>query len=275
MNALYFKNTTPLVLEAGPVTFFDGSTCIGEGLMRKVMKREMRDMLPYAVEAGVTVETKANHRSDPVTRGVIAGGVLHLTYVQNYETEYTVKSALGRDTVLYLDHAKLGGYTLSVPGKAEEEVDGQYRFKVELKAGQTVELKVRESQPVVTQVGLLGTPAETIRFYLQQRYLSEAARRFLSELVGAQGEINRLRAEENELAQERTRLTEDDKRVRENLGVLRETPGELEMRRKYLQRLSDSDARQEKIRVELKEKSQERAGRERDLSKRVQEFKDE
>jgi hypothetical protein len=275
MNTLYFKNTTPLTLEAGPVTFFDGSTCIGEGLMRKVMKQGMRDMLPYAVEAGVTVETKANHRSDPITRGAISNGVLHLTFVQNYETVYTVKSQLGRDTVLYLDHARMGGYALSEPAKAEEEVDGQYRFKVELKGGASVDLKVRESQPVTTQVALMGTPAETIRFYLQQRYLSEAAKRMLSELIGAQGEINRLRGEENELTQERTRLGEDDTRVRQNLGVLRDTPGELEMRKKYLQRLQDSDARQEKIREDLKAKALDRSQKERDLSKKVQEFRDE
>ena len=106
-----------------------------------------------------------------------------------------------------------------------------------------MDLKVRESQQVTTQVALIGTPAETIRFYLQQRYLSEAAKKLLGELIQMQGEINRLRAEENELNQERQRLTEDDTRVRQNLGVLRETAGELEMRKKYLQRLSDSDTK--------------------------------
>jgi hypothetical protein len=275
MNAYYFKNTTPLTLEAGPVTFFDGSTCIGEGLMRKVMKKDMKDMLPYAIEAGVTVETKVNHRNDPITKGVVANGVLYLTYVQNYETVYSIKSQLGRDAVFYLDHAKMGGYTLSEPAKAEDEVDGQYRFKVDLKGGQTVDFKVRESQQVTTQIALLGTPADTIRFYLQQRYLSDSAKKLLAELIQAQGEINRLRGEENELNQERARLTEDDTRVRQNLGVLRDSAAELEMRRKYLQRLQDSDTRQEKIREELKVKAADRTQRERELSKKVQEFRDE
>jgi hypothetical protein len=275
MNAYYFKNSTALTLEAGPVTFFDGSTCIGEGLMRKVLKKDMRDMMPYAVEAGVTVEAKINHRQDPVTRGVIANGVLTLSYTQNVETVYQVKSQIARDSVLYLDHAKAGGYSLSEPAKSEDDLDGQYRFKIELKAGQTASLKVRESQPVSTQISLLGTPAETIRFYLQQRYLSEGAKKFLSDLIAAQGEINRLRAEENDLNQERQRLTDDDTRVRQNLQVLRDTAGELEMRKKYLQRLQDSDTRQEKIREELKAKSTERAQKERDLSKKVQEFRDE
>lgn len=243
--------------------------------MRKVLKKDMKDMMPYAVEAGVAVETKVNHRSDPVTRGWIANGVLNLSYTQNLETVYAVKSQLGRDVVFYLDHAKAGGYKLAEPAKSEEELEGQHRFRLELKAGQTLELKVRETQPVQNQVALLGTNAETIRFYLGQRYLSEAAKKFLGELSAAQGEINRSRAEENDLNQERARLTEDDQRVRQNLAVLRETAGELELRKKYLQRLEASDTRLEQIRTEIKDKGARRATLERDLAKKVQEFRDE
>jgi hypothetical protein len=274
MNSYYFKNTTSLTLEAGPVTFFDGSTCIGEGLLRKVLKKDMMDMMPYAVEAGVKVETKVNHRNDPVTRGRVANGVLHLTYTQNLETVYALKNQLTRDAVLHLDHAKAGGYSLAEPAKAEEEVDGHYRFKVELKAGTSVDLKVRETMAVTNQVALLQSPQDTVRFYMSQRYLSDAAKKFLGELAQTQGEINRLRAEENDLTQERNRLGEDDARVRQNLAVLRETAAELEMRKKYLQRLSESDARLEQIRTDLKDRGARRAQLERDLAKKVQEFRE-
>jgi hypothetical protein len=210
MNSYYFKNSTALTLEAGPVTIFDGSTCVGEGLMRKVLKKDMKDMIPYAVEAGVSIDRKVNQRSDPVTKGTIANGVLTLTYTQNYESTYSIKSQIGKDTVLYLDHPRTSNFKLAEPAKSEEEIDGHHRFKLELKAGQTSELKVRETMLAVSSISLLGTPAETIRFYLQQRYLSEAAKTLLRELIAAQGEINRLRGRENELAQERARITEDE-----------------------------------------------------------------
>ena len=113
VNALLFKNATPLTLESGPVTFFDGSTCIGEGLLRKVLKKGMKEMISYAVEAGVTVEAKVDHQQDPVTRGTIAHGILTLTHVQNLQTVYAVKSQLARDAVFILDHAKAGGFTLA------------------------------------------------------------------------------------------------------------------------------------------------------------------
>ena len=71
------------------------------------------------------------------------------------------------------------------PAKAEEEVDGHYRFKIELKAGQTAELKVRETMPVTQSIALLQTPADTIRYYQGQRFLTESAKRFLAEVDSA------------------------------------------------------------------------------------------
>jgi hypothetical protein len=275
MNSYYFKNSTALTLEAGPVTLFDGSTCVGEGLMRKVMKKDMKDMIPYAVEAGVSVERKVNQRSDPVTKGVVANGVLTLNYTQNFESVYSLKSQIKKDTVLYLDHPKAGGYKLAEPAKAEEDVDGHYRFRVEIKAGQTTELKVRESMPAATTISLLATPAETIRFYLQQRYLSESAKGLLTQLIAAQGEINRMRQHENDLNAERTRITEDETRVRQNLQVLRDTPSELELRKKYLAQLERSETRLDQIRDDAKQTSAARQAAELDLSKKVQEFRDE
>lgn len=275
MNAYYFKNSTALTLEAGPVTIFDGSTCVGEGLMRKVLKKDMKDMIPYAVEAGVSIDRKVNQRSDPVSRGTIANGVLTLSYTQNFESVYSIRSQVAKDSVLYLDHPKTANFKLAEPAKSEEEIDGHYRFKVEVKAGQTVELKVRETMPQVTSVSLLGTPAETIRFYLRQRYLSEAAKALLTQLIGSQGEINRLRQRESALVQERSRITEDQSRARENLRVLRDTPAELEMRKKYLAQIEKSEFRLDQINEETRQSAAARQQLEAELSKKVQEFRDE
>lgn len=275
MNTYYFKNSTALTLEAGPVTVFDGSTCVGEGLMRKVLKKDMKDMIPFAVEAGVAIDRKVNQRSDPVTRATIANGVMTMQYTQNYESVYSIKSQLGKDTVLYLDHPRTANFKLAEPAKAEEEVENHYRFRIEVKAGQTAEFKVRETMPASTSITLLGTQAETIRYYLQQRYLSDAAKALLQSLIATQGQINGLRQRENDLAAERTRVTEDETRIRQNVGILRDTPAELERRKKYLETLEKHETRLDQIREESKQATAARQQLEADLSKKVQEFRDE
>ncbi|HEV3027929.1 MAG TPA: hypothetical protein VG457_10175, partial [Planctomycetota bacterium] len=129
--------------------------------------------------------------------------------------------------------------------------------------------------PAATTVSLLGTPAESIHFYLQQRYLSEAAKAMLTQLIAAQGEINRLRQHENDLSAERTRITEDETRTRQNLQVLRDTPSELELRKKYLAQLERSESRLDQIRDDAKQTTTARQAAEGDLSKKVQDFRDE
>jgi hypothetical protein len=274
LNSVYLKNTTGLTLEAGPVTVFDGSTCVGEGLLRRVLKKDMKEMISFAVEAGVSVETRVKQRDDPVTRGRVAHGVLTLTHTRNVENAYAVKSQLAKDVVLYVDTPRLQGFTLAEPAKADEEIPGAYRFRLEVKAAGGVELKTRETRPESTAVALLQTPAETIRFYSEQRYLTDAARAFLAELARTQAEINRLRQEDAELTQERARLNEDDARIRQNLGVLRTDAAELELRRKYLARLQEADTRQEQIKTRLKDAAKERAALERELAKKAQDFRE-
>jgi chromosome segregation ATPase len=129
--------------------------------------------------------------------------------------------------------------------------------------------------PAASTISLLGTPAETIRFYLQQRYLTESAKAFLAQLIATQGEIGRLRQREAELAAERTRITEDETRTRQNLGVLRVEAAELELRKKYLAQLEKSETRLEQIRDEAKQAAASRQQLETELGKKVQEFRDE
>ena len=97
----------------------------------------------------------------------------------------------------------------------------------------------------------------------------------LTQLIAAQGEINRLRQHESDLGVERTRITEDETRTRQNLQVLRDTPSELELRKKYLAQLERYESRLDQIREDVKQTTAARQAAEADLSKKVQDFRDE
>ncbi len=94
-------------------------------------------------------------------------------------------------------------------------------------------------------------------------------------MIAAQGEINRLKQKESELAGERTRIIEDETRVRQNLGVLNNNPSELELRKKYLAQLEKLEARLEDIKKDARETTSLRQLAETELSKKVNEFRDE
>ncbi|MBI4565927.1 MAG: DUF4139 domain-containing protein [Planctomycetes bacterium] len=273
-NAVKLKNTTSLTLESGPVTFFDGSTCIGEGLLKRILKPGMGDIVPYAFESAVSVELRSAHEPEPVSSARIANGVLYLTRTHNLLTTYALKNEGARDATLYLDHPIEPGYKLAEPATAEEETGGHYRFKLEIQSGAAREFKIRQSTPSTESYSILGLPADTIRFHLQQRYLSDRARAFLESIAATQREIAQIQSELQGLDHERRQLVQDQERARQNLAVLQDRPDELETRRKYLKRLLDADARIDQIDREARDRTERKTALERDLAKKVQEYRD-
>ncbi len=271
-NAVKFKNTTALTLEAGPVTFYDGSTCVGEGLIKRIMKTGMADVIPYAFESSITVTPKSEYRQEAVTTGRIANGVLWLTQTQVQTTTYEIRNQGTKDATLWLDHPATGGFTLAEPAKADEDIEAHHRFKVEAKTGKTQELVIREKAPLQQTVSLIGTPAETIRWYINQKYLSDKAKAFLESLLGLLVESSKLQSEMQALERERQQLEADQNRARQNLNVLRDRPDEIELRKKYLKRLEDAEQRIEEITLKVREKAEKKAALDADLAKKVREY---
>lgn len=272
LNAWYVRNGTRLTLESGPVTFFEGATCLGEGLLDRVLKPGMRAMLPYAVEAGITVSRESDRVSEPVTKSSIADGVLMLIRTENLVTRYRVDNRLGEERVLYLDHRRTPGFVLADGVQPVEETDGCHRFRVSVGVETPAELVVTESRPIETRVQLLGTPAETIRLYLAQPHLSADERAFLAELLRLTERVTAAERALRLLEVERARIEKSEVRIRENLGVLRDTAREAEMRARYLDRLEAA----EKALEENTRKTAETRGRldetRRALALKVKEF---
>ena len=82
VNAWVLANDTDLTFEAGAVTFFEGSTSLGEGILGHTLPPGGQEVVPYAVDASVDVTPKVASRQEPYIRGKVADGVLQLTRVE-------------------------------------------------------------------------------------------------------------------------------------------------------------------------------------------------
>ncbi|HWR98883.1 MAG TPA: DUF4139 domain-containing protein, partial [Candidatus Methanoperedens sp.] len=78
VNAWVLANDTDLTLEAGAVTFFEGSTSLGEGILGHTLPPGGQEVVPYAVDATVDVTPKISSRQEPYVRGKVVDGVLQL-----------------------------------------------------------------------------------------------------------------------------------------------------------------------------------------------------
>jgi hypothetical protein len=273
-HACFFKNTTDLTLESGPVTFFDGSTCVGEGVLPKALQSGVHEIVPFALETGCTVEPEVQSRPEDVFRAWLAQGVLYMTHAEVYETVYRCANKMKKDHTLIVEHPKAGGFQLLEPAKPEEDLPGHYRFKLELKAGAKAELKVRERREVTNGVALLQTGPDQIRFYMQQRYLSERAKTFLREVLELQGRIGEAQRELEQAEADRRKAREDLEELRRNVQVLRDTPDELAMRQEMLRKLKAGTDRIEALKQQTESAQSRKRELENQLSRKVQEFTD-
>lgn len=272
MNACRLRNTTDLTLEAGPVSFFDRETSIGEGLLPRVLKPGMVQILPYAMEGGVQVDKRVERRGEPVSRARVVGGTLVLVSSRRQETVYRVRNELNEAHTLYLDHPRSANYRLMQPPSPHAEVEGHLRFRMELEPEATRELKVVESTPVTSKVVLGDADPRTIRFHLQQPYLTKEVHDFLARLLEIREQIHAIEARRARLDEERNRLMQDQDRLRKHLSVLRESPEELDLRKQYLQQLKRHEDRIQEIGDTLRSSAEDLEVLRRKLSQAVRSY---
>jgi hypothetical protein len=276
MNAFYFKNTAKCTLEAGPVTFFEGSTSVGEGIFKKALKPGMNEILPYAVETGCTVElTSARSAPQPAHSAILTEGVLTIKQFNILRTEYKIINLMGKPFTLYFEHPKTQGYKLIEPEKPEEEVAGLYRFKLPLAPNETSEFKVGEQMEVQSRIYVRNMRIDDIRFYLAEPYISQKTKAFLRDILVIMQERADVARQISEANTDIAKLAEDQERCRKNLEVLKDTPEEREMRQKYLKRLTSADERIDELRGAITELREKEKSVEEDLINKIRGYSEE
>lgn len=276
MNAFYMTNSTNLTLETGPVTFFEGSTSVGEGLLRQSLQAGMKEMIPYAMETSCVIEPSVKSESKPVHKVSCVNGVVTLRQFLVNETNYKCINRSDKTHTFYLDHPRSGNYTLLEPAKPEEEIPGYYRFKLELGANKTVDFKVIEQEEVASSLYVNSLNMEQIVFYISQPYFNKRIKGFLGEVKGLMEGIAVLNRNYNEANQETARLSEDQRRYRDNMQALNPAnPKEREVRDGYVDKLQSGESKMIELRQAMLDTQAKKREIEAQLAKKIQEFTEE
>lgn len=276
MNAIYLTNSTKLTLETGPVTFFEGSTSVGEGLLKQSLANGMKDIIPYAIETSCVIEQNAKQEAKTVHKVSCANGVMVFRQYYVNETTYKCINKGDKSYPFYLDHPKRGNYTLLEPTKPEEEIPGYYRFKMEIAANKTVDFKVVEQEEVASSIALQNLNMEQITFYLSQPYFNKKMKGFLSDVKGLMESIAQFNRIYNDANQEYQRLSEDQKRYRDNMYALNvNNPKEREVREGYVDKLQAIEGKIAELRAQMLDAQNKKRELEAQLARKIQEFSEE
>jgi len=275
VDAYILKNDTDLTLEAGAVSFFEESTSLGSGILSHVLVPGAKEIIPYALDAAVSVTPAVKSHSEPAYKGSLANGYLTLTSVETLTNTWKLANKGKEARTVLIDQPINALYKLVEPAKAEEEVEGHYRFRVTLKPAETREFKVTERRDVMQQVYLANIAEDQIRFYARQPYFSEKAKAFFAELAGLQAQRAEIVRRLQEMNGQVQRFSEEQRRLRDNLNTLRNTPKEEELRAKWIKSLSDAEEKLVQLRTAIDDANAKQRALDEQLAKKVLEYQGE
>ncbi len=264
LNAAELTNDTGKTLDGGPITVYDSGAYGGEALMETLKATDKR-MISYAVDLGTRITTQFGSNRDIVREIHFRRGVLTARQAIQETRTYTVRNADQKPKTLIIEHSVRPGYQL-MGLKPIETTASAYRFEVKLAAGGTAELPVNEERVFDSSYSVANLTPDLLMTYVQNKTLSESARRQLEAIVTAKRSIADNDAAINRATQEFTDLTRDQDRLRQNIESLNRVSGQQEQVQQYARQLATQETRLAAIRDRQAELRKKKAALESELN---------
>ncbi len=237
-----FKNSTPFVLEPGPISIYTGGSFVGEGLSEAV-GTGTSTTIPFAVEPGVLVSSSSQTNGEDMRIVRIVRGVIEVESFYRVTTTWNVKgpaSAAGF-TVLVRQPKQGGGYTLRTKIEGAEELADAYLIPVKAAPNQVSgTLDVVEQTPSNTTLTIWDSRVPLLfDAVLRLGNLDAATRARITPLITLRQEIGRIDTELQGLELQKIELDQRASETRENLEAIKKDPRATDLRGRLSKRLEE------------------------------------
>nr|WP_263430131.1 DUF4139 domain-containing protein [Nannocystis pusilla] len=245
-----FKNTTPFVLEPGPIAIYAGGSFVGEGLSEAV-GTQTSTTIPFAVEPSLMVSSQAQYTGDDLRIVKIVRGVIEVENFQRVATTWTVKGQPDpKGYSVLIRHPKRGGaYALKSKIEGLEELPDAYLVPLKVTGNATEgKVEVVEQTPSQTQISIWdGRVPLLLDALLRVPNLDAGARKKLEPLVRLRQEIGRIDTEIEGLARQQSELDQRANETRQNLEAIKKDSAAGDLRSKLNKRLDEFTREADKI----------------------------
>ncbi|MCY1012955.1 DUF4139 domain-containing protein [Nannocystis pusilla] len=245
-----FKNTTPFVLEPGPIAIYAGGSFVGEGLSEAV-GTQTSTTIPFAVEPSLMVSSQAQYSGEDMHILKIVRGVLEVENFQRVATTWTVKGQPDpKGYSVLIRHPKQGGaYALKSKIEGLEELPDAYLVPVKV-TGNAIEGKVEvvEQTPSHAVITIWdGRAPQLLDALLRLPNLDANARKKIEPLVRLRQEIGRIDTEVEGLSRQQAELDQRASETRQNLEAIKKDGAAGDLRSKLNKRLDEFTRDADKI----------------------------
>jgi hypothetical protein len=240
-DAAEITNNSGKTLDGGPVTVYDGADYAGEALMETLPIGDKR-LISYGVDLGTRVTTAFDSSQAMVREIHFARGVLTTRSAMVETKTYTIQNVDAKAKTLVVEHNQRPGYTL-LDRKPTQTTAIAYRFEVKLPASGTETFSVREERVFDQSFSVTNLTPDALAAYVQNKSLSESARRQLDQIAQKKREIAANDAALRQADADITSLTQDQTRLRSNIESLNRVSGQQEQVQQYARQLVAAETR--------------------------------
>jgi hypothetical protein len=249
-----FVNSTPFVLEPGPIGIYSGGSFVGEGLSETVSAATSATV-PFAVETGVAVTSQTDSDSDEMHLVRMTRGVLEVEQFSRRTTTYSVRSQTDDAgfTVL-VRHSKAGGsYELKDRPEGTEDLPDAYLVRIAVAKGQREgAIKVVEQTPSRSQISIWNAPAiDLLEKLLVDASLGADTKQKLRPIIDRRRALGKIEEQIAALTEQRNKLDQRAAELRQNLEAIAKNPKAATQREKWTKQLDEFTSDGNKLGAQL------------------------
>ncbi len=266
-NAAELTNSTGKTLDGGPITVYDGGAYGGEALMETLKAGDKR-LISYAVDLGTRITEKFGSNTAVIREIRANRGMLTVKSAVEETRTYTIKNVDQKAKTLILEHPLRQGYTL-LNQKPSEKTANNYRFEIPLAAGASQDFVVKEERVFDQVYQVSSFTPDTLGIYIQNRTLSDAARRQLQRIADQKAQIAENDSAIADANGQIRDLTQDEDRIRQNINSLNNVSSQQQLVQGYAKQLDQHEQQLAALRDKQAELNRKRTALAAELAKLI------
>jgi len=247
LGGMLLKNNSPLTLEGGSITVIDGDAYAGEALMERLKPGEER-LISFSLDLGTLVSAKTKADRSPVFLVKALNGVFQAHYYETSAKTYTLTNQTDKPRVVFVQHPMRQGWKLSDKGlKPDSQTANSYRFRVSLKAHETIALPISERRELMDTYDVGSFGREQLELFVRLNYVDEAARATLEKIIALKDGLASTEAQLHAIDRETSEIGQDQQRLRDNIKALTATAEARDLITRYIAKAGEQETRLEQL----------------------------
>jgi hypothetical protein len=246
LASVRLKNDSASSLPPGVLTLYEDSAAgiayVGDAQLSGLPAGEER-LVSYAVDEKTKISREAQNQST-LTQGSFAQGVLSLTRVLRQTTIYKLAAPATEPRRVLIEQPKMEGWKLLEPAETGIERTAAYRAAIDLKPGETKDIKFVLETPSVEGHRIGEIDDRQIAEVTASGEIDASIKKSLAELARLRRAVADAAAAERQLKTNQDGLKDDQARIRENVAKIDKDNA---LYKRYIEKLSEQETQFETL----------------------------